>query len=60
MQEIGKDIVSETDRLKIMIYDKYLDRCRVGDEETERRRWQVESQFDENREKMLKVANVCV
>ena len=30
LQEIGKDIDSETDRLKIMIYDRYLDRCRVG------------------------------
>ena len=28
LQEIGKDIDGETDRLKIMIYDKYLDRCR--------------------------------
>ena len=27
LQEIGKDIDNETDRLKIMIYDKYLDRC---------------------------------
>ena len=28
LQEIGKDIDGETDRLKIMIYDKYLDRCK--------------------------------
>lgn len=28
LQEIEKDIDSETDRLKIMIYDKYLHRCR--------------------------------
>lgn len=30
LQEIGKDIDNETDRLKIMIYDKYLDRCKEG------------------------------
>lgn len=30
LQEIGKDIDGETDRLKIMIYDKYLDRCKEG------------------------------
>ena len=30
LQDISKDIDNEIDGLKIMIYDKYLDRCRVG------------------------------
>ena len=30
LEEIEKDIDSKIDGLKIMIYDKYLDRCRVG------------------------------
>ena len=28
LQDISKDIDNEIDRLKIMIYDRYLDRCR--------------------------------
>ena len=30
LQDISKDIDSEIDGLKIMIYDRYLDRCRAG------------------------------
>ena len=30
LQDISKDIDNEIDGLKIMIYDKYLDRCRAG------------------------------
>lgn len=30
LEEIEKDIDSKIDGLKIMIYDRYLDRCRVG------------------------------
>ena len=30
LQDISKDIDNEIDGLKIMIYDKYLDRCRVS------------------------------
>ena len=30
LEEIGKDIDSKIDGLKIMIYDKYLDRCRAS------------------------------
>lgn len=30
LEEIEKDIDNKIDRLKIMIYDRYLDRCRVG------------------------------
>ena len=30
LQNISKDINNEIDGLKIMIYDRYLDRCRVG------------------------------
>lgn len=30
LEEIEKDIDNKIDGLKIMIYDKYLDRCRVG------------------------------
>nr|DAX74310.1 MAG TPA: Vpu protein [Caudoviricetes sp.] len=30
LEEIGKDIDSKIDGLKIMIYDRYLDRCRAG------------------------------
>lgn len=30
LQDISKDIDNEIDGLKIMIYDKYLNRCRVG------------------------------
>lgn len=30
LQDISKDIDNEIDGLKIMIYDRYLDRCRVG------------------------------
>ena len=30
LEEIEKDIDNKVDGLKIMIYDRYLDRCRVG------------------------------
>ena len=30
LEEIEKDIDNKIDGLKIMIYDKYLDRCRAG------------------------------
>ena len=30
LQDISKDIDNEIDGLKIMIYDRYLDRCRAG------------------------------
>ena len=30
LEEIEKDIDNKIDGLKIMIYDRYLDRCRVG------------------------------
>ena len=30
LQDISKDIDNEIDGLKIMIYDKYLDRCRAS------------------------------
>ena len=30
LEEIEKDMNNKIDGLKIMIYDKYLDRCRVG------------------------------
>ena len=30
LQDISKDIDKEIDGLKIMIYDKYLDRCKEG------------------------------
>lgn len=30
LQDISKDINNEIDGLKIMIYDRYLDRCRAG------------------------------
>lgn len=30
LQDISKDIDNEIDGLKIMIYDKYLDRCKEG------------------------------
>ena len=30
LEEIEKDIDNKVDELKIMIYDRYLDRCRVG------------------------------
>ena len=30
LEEIGKDIDDKIDGLKIMVYDRYLDRCRVG------------------------------
>ena len=30
LQDISKDIDNEIDGLKIKIYDRYLDRCRVG------------------------------
>ena len=30
LEEIEKDIDSKIDGLKIMLYDRYLDRCRVG------------------------------
>lgn len=30
LEEIEKDIDDKIDGLKIMIYDKYLDRCRAG------------------------------
>ena len=30
LEEIEKDIDDKIDGLKIMIYDRYLDRCRVG------------------------------
>ena len=52
LQEIGKDIDSETDRLKIMIYDKYLDRCKEG----------MGKQREEDkglRDKLVEVENKC-
>ncbi|ERK51666.1 hypothetical protein [Leptotrichia wadei] len=52
LQEIGKDIDSETDRLKIMIYDKYLDRCKEG----------MRKQREEDkglRDKLVEVENKC-
>lgn len=30
LQDISKDIDNEIDGLKMMIYDRYLDRCRAG------------------------------
>lgn len=30
LEEIEKDIDNKVDGLKIMIYDRYLDRCRAG------------------------------
>ena len=30
LEEIGKDIDNKIDGLKIMIYDRYLDRCRAS------------------------------
>lgn len=30
LEEIEKDMDNKVDGLKIMIYDRYLDRCRVG------------------------------
>ena len=52
LQEIGKDIDSEIDRLKIMIYDKYLDRCKEG----------MRKQREEDkglRDKLVEVENKC-
>ena len=43
LQEIGKDIDNETDRLKIMIYDKYLDRCR----ESLRKKREMDNEYRE-------------
>lgn len=48
LEEIEKDIDSKIDGLKIMIYDRYLDRCRVG----------MKKQREEDKELRDKLAEV--
>ena len=48
VEEIEKDIDSKIDGLKIMIYDRYLDRCRVG----------MKKQREEDKELRDKLAEV--
>ena len=48
LEEIEKDIDNKIDGLKILIYDRYLDRCRVG----------MKKQREEDKELRDKLAEV--
>ena len=52
LEEIEKDIDNKVDGLKIMIYDRYLDRCRVG----------MKKQREEDkglRDKLIEIESKC-
>lgn len=48
LQDISKDIDNEIDGLKIMIYDKYLDRCK----ESSRKKREMDKEIRETAQKI--------
>ena len=58
LEEIEKDIDNKVDGLKIMIYDRYLDRCRAGMKKQREEDKGLRDKLVEIENKLLKIVSI--